>query len=203
MSKGLFRTIDTNFWTDIKVSDDLTSNERYFFLYLLTNPATNLIGCYELSFRKASIDTGLTTDDVKAALNKLIELNIAKYDSDTKEVLVVNWLKHNLTDSPKMRAGVSKQLLNIKSKELYSYIVKIFNALTQKSSTKDNESSLSDIVDLVIEHSTDVSIPEKYRNILQKKISKFLENHTSEDLITYCYNHDYNVNGIELWMSME
>ena len=153
MSKGLFRHIDTNFWIDIKVSEELSAKERYFFLYLLTNPSTNLIGCYELGLKKAAIDTDLPIDDIKSSLDKLKELHMVEYDEKTKEVLLLNWLKHNLTANEKMQAAVSKQLLEVKSKAFYEILAKkiteISKQLEPKKPKPSKEKSVISLADSI------------------------------------------------------
>ena len=42
---AVFRTISNSFWTDSKVDDTFTPEDKYFYLYLLTNPHTNICGC--------------------------------------------------------------------------------------------------------------------------------------------------------------
>ena len=44
-----YRNISMDFWTDSKVVDDFTPEDRYIYLYCMTNPHTNLCGCYEVS----------------------------------------------------------------------------------------------------------------------------------------------------------
>ena len=51
---GLYRNLHTSFWTDNKVEDDFTPEDKYFYAYLLTNPQTNICGCYEVSFNQIS-----------------------------------------------------------------------------------------------------------------------------------------------------
>ena len=64
-----FRSIHLTFWTDSKVDDDFTPEDKYFYLYLLTNPHTNLCGCYEISTKQMIRETGYNEDTVKALLN--------------------------------------------------------------------------------------------------------------------------------------
>ena len=45
---AIYRNVSMSFWTDSKVADDFTAEDRYFYLYLFTNPHTNLCGCYEI-----------------------------------------------------------------------------------------------------------------------------------------------------------
>ena len=55
MAKG--RLISTNFWMDGKVEDDFTPEDKYAYLWCLTNPHTNLCGCYEVSILPMSWGT--------------------------------------------------------------------------------------------------------------------------------------------------
>ena len=48
---AIYRNVQTSFWTDVKIADDFNPEDRYFYLYLFTNPHTNLCGCYEVSVR--------------------------------------------------------------------------------------------------------------------------------------------------------
>ena len=52
---ALYRTIQISFWTDTKIVDDFTPEDKYFYLYLFTNPHTNLSGCYEISKNQMSL----------------------------------------------------------------------------------------------------------------------------------------------------
>ena len=42
------RLVDTSFWTDGKV-DEFTPEDKYFMLYLLTNPFSTQLGIYEMA----------------------------------------------------------------------------------------------------------------------------------------------------------
>lgn len=53
MAKG--RIVSTSFWDDSKVVDDFTPEDKYIYLYCMTNPHTNLCGCYEVRDRKSVV----------------------------------------------------------------------------------------------------------------------------------------------------
>jgi len=40
---AIYRNVQLNFWTDSKVEDDFTQEDKYFYLYLITNPQTNIV----------------------------------------------------------------------------------------------------------------------------------------------------------------
>ena len=111
-----YRAIYLSFWTDAKVDDDFTPEDKYFFLYLLTNPHTNICGCYEVTPKQMARETGYNEDSVKRLLDRMEKVHgVIKYDSDTKEVLIPNWGKYNWHNSPKTMAGAEKVAQHIKS----------------------------------------------------------------------------------------
>jgi hypothetical protein len=65
------RFVDTSFWSDVWVVDELTQLDRYFFLYLLTNEKTNVAGVYEISVKTMSNETDFTKDDIKSMLSRM------------------------------------------------------------------------------------------------------------------------------------
>ena len=58
----MYRTIDTAFWGDRKVSEDFSADERYLYLYLMTNNRTRLCGCYEITCKAMAFETGLPAE---------------------------------------------------------------------------------------------------------------------------------------------
>ena len=111
------------FWTDSKVVDDFTPEDRYFYLYLLTNPHTNLAGCYELSIKQASDETGYSRDVVMNLINRFQDIhNVIRYSRETKEVLLINWWKFNWTKSPKLQKSLNRDIAKIKDVEFKRFV---------------------------------------------------------------------------------
>ena len=116
---AIFRKINIDFWEDCKVVDEFTPEDRYFMLYLMTNPHTNQTGCYELTPRQMEFETGYNRDTILKLIKRFSEnLNIILYDENTKEVLIKNWHKYNWTSSPKIMTCILKEIESIKSTEL-------------------------------------------------------------------------------------
>ena len=104
-----------SFWSDPKVQDDFTPEDRYFYLYLLTNPHTNLVGCYEISIKQMSDETGYTRDCVERLIERLQTThNVIRYSNITKELLVINWHRYNWGLSIKQKTAVISQANKIK-----------------------------------------------------------------------------------------
>lgn len=113
-----YRTIQLSFWTDSKVYDEFTPEDKYFFLYLLTNPHTNICGCYEIPMGAMIQETGYNEATVKRLLERMENVHgCIKYDPNTKEVLIINWGKYNWCNSKDVKTGVAKNARYIKSSE--------------------------------------------------------------------------------------
>ncbi len=111
-----YRTVHISFWTDPKVDDDFTPEDKYFYLYLLTNPHTNICGCYEISMKQMVRETGYNEDTVKRLLHRMEYTHgVIQYDPETKEVFVPKWGKYNWFNSKDTMAGVAKVVSCIKA----------------------------------------------------------------------------------------
>ena len=120
-----YRTVHISFWTDPKVDDDFTPEDKYFYLYLLTNPHTNICGCYEISMKQMVRETGYNEDTVKRLLNRMeYTHNVIQYDASTKEVFIPRWGKYNWFNSKDTMAGVAKVVSCIKSERFKEAIIK-------------------------------------------------------------------------------
>ena len=63
------RYINTKFWRDSYI-EDLDPIEKLLFLYLLSNPDTNISGIYEIPLKIIAVDTGIEKSMVKKLLDR-------------------------------------------------------------------------------------------------------------------------------------
>ena len=125
---AIYRNVSLSFWEDIKIVDDFTPEDRYFYLYLLTNPHTNLLGCYQVSFKQMTNETGYNKDTVEKIIDRMVNIhNVIMFDSETNEIFIKNWYKYNWTRSEKLLKKVEKLIEYVKSEELKKYLEKILN----------------------------------------------------------------------------
>lgn len=125
---AIYRNIQMAFWTDIKVVDDFTPEDKFFYLYLLSNPHTNLCGCYEISVKQMADETGYSRDTIEKLLKRFAEVHkVAYYSQDTKELLVINWHKYNWTNSEKFRKPLLKEINSVKNDNFKNYLLDLFN----------------------------------------------------------------------------
>jgi len=114
---AVYRQIHISFWQDPDVLD-YTPEEKYFYLYLMTNSKTSQCGIYELPKKIAELETGYNRETVDKLLKRFTEYNKIIYEEETKEIMLLNWLKHNPVNGPKIIACVKKELNGVKSLSL-------------------------------------------------------------------------------------
>lgn len=123
---AIYRNVSLSFWEDNKIVDDFTYKDKYFLLYLLTNPHTNLIGCYEISVKQMSNELGLDKSEVEELLTRMEQVHkVILYAEETKEILIKNWHKYNWTKSEKLLKKVESLIQYIKSEKLRKELEKI------------------------------------------------------------------------------
>ena len=123
---AIYRNVSLSFWEDNKVVDNFTYKDKYFLLYLLTNPHTNLIGCYEVSIRQMSNELELDKSEVEELLTRMEQVHkVILYAEETKEILIKNWYKYNWTKSEKLLKKVESLIQYIKSEKLRKELEKI------------------------------------------------------------------------------
>lgn len=120
---AIYRNIQLSFWTDNKVEDDFTPEDKYFYLYLMTNPQTNICGCYEVSYSQLTNQTGYNKDTILRLLDRFENVHeVIKYSKTNKEILLLNWYKYNWSKSEKVLKGVLTVAQHIKTKEFQEYV---------------------------------------------------------------------------------
>lgn len=131
-----YRTVNLSFWTDSKVDDDFSPEDKYFYLYLLTNPHTSICGCYEVSMKQMCRETGYNEDTVHRLLSRLEKQHgVIRFSETTKEVLILNWAKYNWTRSDKMLSAAESAANHIKNHSFRNYLAQQLNNFGYESDT--------------------------------------------------------------------
>ena len=125
------RIVSTGFWEDKKVTDEFSVEDRYFMLYLLTNPHTSQLGIYELSISTMSNETGYNRDVVKVLLDRFQnKYDVIRYSFVTGEIAIKNYLKHSIIKGGKpVYDCLLKEAKMVDDLSLLSYI---YNSLSNK-----------------------------------------------------------------------
>jgi len=132
-----YRKIHDSFWTDPDI-EELTPEQRYFYLYLLTNPACNQIGLFEFSIRRAVFETGYNRETIEKLLDHFESLGKIKVSRETKEIVICNFYHHNKSNSPKVITHVQQLLSNVKDRSLIRSIYSI-DTVSQEEKEEEEE----------------------------------------------------------------
>ncbi len=111
------RIISTGFWEDEKVIDHFSPEDKYFMLYLLTNPKTTTIGIYKLPKKIAAFELGYTRDTVSVLLDRFQnKYNMIVYLEGEQEIAVLNSLKYTISKGGKpIEDMVNRELKAVKN----------------------------------------------------------------------------------------
>ena len=99
------RSVNTKFWDDTFISE-LTPNDKLLFLYLITNPLTNLLGIYEITMKRICFDTGLKKDTIRKGFERFGRVKKVFFVDNF--IILPNWLKNQRLNT-NMKVAVSKE----------------------------------------------------------------------------------------------
>jgi len=121
---GKYRILHTSFWNEDPDMYELTPEQKYFYIYILTGPQTKQCGVSKFSIKIAADQTGYNTDTI-SKLIKLFqeEYGKIKYNPETKELAIKNWARWNYQGkNPKVEICIQKELLLVKDQKLIEYV---------------------------------------------------------------------------------
>lgn len=120
---GIKRIVDTSFWTDGKV-DEFSPEDKYFMLYLLTNPFSKQLGIYEISVKQAAFQLGYSVDAFNVLLDRFEnKYNMIVFAKDTSEIAILNFLRHSVMKGGKpVEDCIKKEMALVKNKKLISLV---------------------------------------------------------------------------------
>lgn len=121
------RKLDTGVWDDPRVIG-LSCTGKLVYMYLLTTPRGNLLGCFECTVPCLARDTGLSHDEAKGALDELVEGGLVDVDAESGEVLVTGWSKVQWGRSPRVAKAVSKAIGEVASARLSCVLEDAYSA---------------------------------------------------------------------------
>ena len=116
---GVKRIVDSGFWTDGKV-DEFSPEDKYFLLYLLTNPFSKQLGIYEISIKQAAFQMGYSEDAFRALLDRFeTKYNMILFSKETSEIAILNFLRHSVVKGGKPVADcIWRDISLVKDKSL-------------------------------------------------------------------------------------
>ena len=127
---GIKRIVDVSFWTDNKV-DEFSPEDKFFMLYLLTNPFTTQLGIYEISIKQAAFQMGYSIDAFNVLLDRFeTKYHMIVYSKETGEIAIKNFLRHSVMKGGKpVEDCIKRDMSKVKNRKLIDYV---FDSISDK-----------------------------------------------------------------------
>lgn len=179
------RRIDTKFRQDNYISD-LETDEKLLFIYLITNPFTNICWIYEINIKQIIIDTWIEKDKITNILLKFWDSwkiyyidwwvylrNFTKHQ-DTENLKIKKWINNGLSLVPSEIIDKIKEIDRLYIG--YTYVLNNSNFnFNFNSNTNTKKHSVSETLNLwnEIENNKDIKISQPKQKILNIEFEKF------------------------------
>ncbi|MCM3690937.1 DnaD domain protein [Neobacillus niacini] len=124
MMMAKYRMVRVDFWDTPIVEEEMSIEERYFYLYLLTNPKTTQIGIYTITSRQMAFTSGFTIEKIHSLMDRFINLfKLIRYNPETRELAIQNWGKDNLHKGGKpVMDCIYSELKEVQDTTLIQYV---------------------------------------------------------------------------------
>ncbi|WP_284037063.1 DnaD domain protein [Neobacillus sp. 114] len=118
-----YRMVRTEFWEN-PVVEEMTPEEKYFYLYLLTNSKTTQIGIYRITKKQMAFHLGYSMETVQALMERFAEQHqLIRYNQETKELAIKFWGEYNLHKGGKpIMDCIISELKEVQDRSLISYV---------------------------------------------------------------------------------
>ena len=119
-----YRMVRTDFWKNPIVSEEMTPEDKYFYLYLLTNPHTTQIGIYKITKKQMAFDLGYSIETVHSLMERFtLHHKLIRYNPETRELAIKNWGKYNLHKGGKpIMDCIFSELKDVEDFSLIQYV---------------------------------------------------------------------------------
>lgn len=133
--KRVKRVVDTGIWCDEKVME-FSAEDKYFWLFLLTNEYTTQLGIYYLPIKKAAFDMGYSEETIKVLLERFTNrYDMIDYSEESGEVWIKNYLIYSIVKGGKpVYDCLVKDSKSVKNKD---FLYKLRDHLSNKDIDND------------------------------------------------------------------
>jgi DnaD/phage-associated family protein len=166
-----FRMVRVDFWRNPVVLEEMSPEDKYFYLYLLTNPNTTQIGIYQITKKQMAFDLGYSIESVHVLMERFIHHHkVIRYNPETRELAIKNWGKYNLQKGGKpIMDCIYSELKEVVDKSLIQYvsesiqkgeICSVYQSFCEQGESVTNVEKVSSLD----EHDTDLHIEREECN---------------------------------------
>lgn len=134
----VFTRVERGYWQDEFILQ-LTPEQRYFYLYLISNNKVNTLGAYVFPMTMSTLELGYNRETVKKLLDHFVEAGKIMYDETTNEVFLLNWPKRNWNKRTATLRALKKDIDALKSPVLREKISAMLSAFSDGEAIDDTE----------------------------------------------------------------
>lgn len=139
------RVVKDEIWDD-EWFYDLDPSEKLIWLFLLTNPRSNIAGIYKINTRWIANLTGFDKDIVKTILNRFVDDGKIVYEDDW--IALINFYKHLAYKNPSIALGIKRlgsEMTDCPQTVYSVYLTLLNSTLLNNGESKDSPTNKKDM----------------------------------------------------------
>lgn len=122
----VFTRVERGYWQDEFILE-LTPEQKFFYLYLMSNSKVNTLGAYVFPLTMSTVELGYNKETVLKLLDHFAQVGKIIWDETTKEVFLLNWPKRNWNKKTATLRALKKDFGALKSPVLRETVALLFN----------------------------------------------------------------------------
>lgn len=134
----VFTRIERSYWQDEFILE-LTPEQKFFYLYLMSNSKVNTLGAYVFPLTMSTVELGYNKETVLKLLDHFAQVGKIIWDESTKEVFLLNWPKRNWNKKTATLRALKKDFGALKSPVLREKISAMLSAFSSESTEESTE----------------------------------------------------------------
>jgi phage replication protein len=134
----VFTKVERGYWQDEFILE-LTPEQKFFYLYLMTNNKVNTLGAYVFPLTMSTVELGYNKETVLKLLDHFAQAGKIIWDETTKEVFLLNWPKRNWNRKTATLRALKKDFDALKSPMLREKISALLSAFSDGEAIDDTE----------------------------------------------------------------
>ncbi len=134
----VFTKVERGYWQDEFILE-LTPEQKFFYLYLMTNNKVNTLGAYVFPLTMSTVELGYNKETVLKLLDHFAQVGKIIWDETTKEVFLLNWPKRNWNRKTATLRALKKDFDALKSPMLREKISALLSAFSDGGAIDDTE----------------------------------------------------------------
>lgn len=134
----VFTKVERGYWQDEFILE-LTPEQKFFYLYLMSNSKVNTLGAYVFPLTMSTVELGYNKETVLKLLDHFAQVGKIIWDETTKEVFLLNWPKRNWNRKTATLRALKKDVDALKSPVLREKISDMLSAFSSDSTEESTE----------------------------------------------------------------